>query len=141
MKTTIRQVYFYAAMLIFLIMSVVGTVSLLNLGMKTYLFPKADYAYRAKCDDAGMQYWEPGPVPVKEGEPAPKELTAEEKAQRKADCEKTLADQVDGDRQRELAQNLSMVLVAAPLFWFHFKWAQKEREKELELGEKEENKA
>jgi hypothetical protein len=145
MKNTIRQIYFYAATLIFLIMSVIGTVSLLNLGMKTYILTKADKAYGPSCDDTGIQYYEPRPVPmaepVKEGQPAVKELTAEEKTERKAACEKTLADQKAGERQRELAQNLSMVLVAAPLFWVHFKWVQKEREKEIELAAKEEKKA
>jgi hypothetical protein len=138
MKNTIRQIYFYAATLIFLIMSVVAAVTLLNLGMKTYVFTKADTAYGAKCDEAGNQYWEPRPMPVetpaKEGEAA-KELTAEEKASRKAACEQALADQKAGERQRELAQSLSMLLVAAPLFWLHFKWVQKERETELKMAE------
>lgn len=140
MKNTIRQIYFYAATLIFLIMAVIAAVSLLNQGMKTYVFTKADSAYGAKCDDLGNQYWEPRPMavetPAKEGEKS-KELTAEEKAERKAACEKTLADQKAGERQRELAQNLSMLIVAAPLFWVHFKWVQKERETELKMGENE----
>lgn len=138
MKNTIRQIYFYAATLIFLIMSVVASVSLLNLGMKTYVFTKADGAYAAKCDESGVVYYEPRPMPIeapaKEGE-SPKELTAEEKAERKADCERGLADQRAAERQRDLAQNLSLLIVAAPLFWIHFKWVQKERETELKMGE------
>lgn len=139
MKNTIRQIYFYAATLIFLIMSVIAAVSLLNLVMKTYVLTKADNAYGPKCDESGMTYYEPRPAPVEVGkETAPaKELTAEEKAQRKADCEKALADQKAGERQRELAQNLSMLLIAAPLFWIHFKWVQKERETELKMGDGE----
>lgn len=140
MKNTIRQIYFYAATLIFLIMSVVGAISLLNLGMKTYVLTKADNAYGPKCDEAGMTYYEPRPAPIaevsKDGQPVVT-LTAEEKAQRKADCEKAVSDQKSGDRQRELAQNLSMLLIAAPLFWIHFKWVQKERETELKMGDGE----
>lgn len=139
MKNTIRQIYFYAATLIFLIMTVIAAVSLVNLTMKTYVLTKADGAYGPKCDESGLTYYEPRPMPVepvKDGEPA-KELTAEEKAQRKADCEKAIADQKAADRQRELAQSLSMLIVAAPLFWLHFKWVQKERETELKMAEGE----
>ncbi len=141
MKNTIRQIYFYAATLIFLMMSVVATVSLLNLGLKTYVFTKADKAFGPKCDDVGVSYWEPRPAmppeAVKEGQPAPKELTAEEKAANKARCEKDLAEQKSGERQRDLVQNLSMLIVAAPLFWVHFKWVQKERETELAMAKEE----
>lgn len=143
MKNTIRQIYFYAATLIFLIMSTVATISLLNLGLKTYVFTKADQAYGMKCDETGMTYYEPRPVmppdAAKDGSAAPS-LTAEEKAQRKADCEKGLADQKSAERQRDLVQWLSMLLVAGPLFWIHFKWVQKERETELAMA-KDERKA
>jgi len=138
MKNTIRQIYFYAATLIFLIMSVIATISLLNLGMKTYLFPKADMAYGQKCDDAGSMYYAPRPAPI-EGETKAdvKELTAEEKAANKAQCEKDLADSKSAERQNNLVQYLSMLIVAAPLFWLHFKWVQKERETELKMGDGE----
>jgi len=144
MKNTIRQIYFYAATLIFLIMTVIAAVSLVNLAMKTYILTKADGAYAPKCDDAGMTYYEPRPAPIAVDTTSGtgvKELTAEEKAQRKADCEKAMADQKASERQRDLAQNLSMLLVAAPLFWIHFKWVQKERETELKLADKDEKKA
>ncbi len=139
MKNTIRQIYFYAATLIFLIMSVIATISLLNLALKTFVFPKADMAYGQRCDETGNVYYDVRPMPVaepaKDGQPAAKELTAEEKAERKADCERVLAEQKSAERQRDLVQNLSMLIVAAPLFWIHFKWVQKERETELKMGD------
>jgi hypothetical protein len=141
MKNTIRQIYFYAATLIFLIMSVIAMISLLNLAMKTYVFKKADMAYNQKCDDLGNIYYDVRPMPVsepmKDGLPAPKELTSEEKAARKSDCEANLADQKSAERQRDLVQYLSMLIVAGPLFWIHFKWVQKERETELKMGDGE----
>lgn len=136
MKNTIRQIYFYAATLIFLIMTVIAAVSLLNQGMKTYVFTRADMAYSQQCDDTGNMYYAPKPMPAPgETMPSVKELTAEEKAANKALCEKNVADQKSAERQRELAQYLSMLIVAAPLFWVHFKWVQKERETELKLGD------
>ena len=138
MKNTIRQIYFYAATLIFLMMSVVATVSLLNLGLKTYVFTKADMAFGQRCDDAGAMYYAPKPALAPgETQPAVKELTSEEKAARKVQCEKDLAEQKSGERQRDLVQNLSMLIVAAPLFWVHFKWVQKERETELAMAKEE----
>lgn len=133
MKNTIRQIYFYAATLIFLIMSVVAMISLLNLGMKTYVFTKADMAYGQTCDEFGNAFYAPKPV-SEPGQPAVRELSAEEKAADKAACEKNLAEQRSAQRQRDLVQWLSMLLVSAPLFVLHFKWVQKERETELKMN-------
>ena len=142
MKNTIRQIYFYAATLIFLIMSVVAAISLLNLGLKTYVFTKADMAYGMTCDDNGNYGYNapaPAPVPGKEGATTT-DLTDAQKAANKARCEQQQADQRDAQRQSTLVQYLSMLVVAAPLFWLHFKWVQKERETELSLA-KDEKKA
>lgn len=133
MKNTIRQIYFYAATLIFLIMSVVALISLLNLGMKTYLFTKADMAYGQTCDDSGNMYYAPKPV-IEPGQPEVREPNEAEKAANKAACEKNLAEQRSAQRQRDLVQWLSMLLVSAPLFVLHFKWVQKERETELKMN-------
>ena len=139
MRNTIRQIYFYAATLIFLIMSVVATISLLNLGMKTFIFTKADMAYGQSCDEAGNVFYGARPMPMpaeidKSGQPVVKELTVEEKAANKATCEENLKVQKAAERQRELVQWLSMLIVAAPLFVLHFKWVQKERETELKMN-------
>lgn len=142
MKNTIRQIYFYAATLIFLIMSVIALISLLNLGLKTYAFPKADMAYGMTCDDNGNYgYNAPMPAPVKEGATTTGELTAEQKAMNKARCEQQQNDQRDSQRQNTLVQYLSMLVVAAPLFFLHFKWVQKDRETEIKMAGHEEKKA
>lgn len=140
MKNTIRQIYFYAATLIFLIMSVIACISLLNLGLKTYVFPKADMAYGQKCDDTGSMYYAPRPAPVEGDKTAAPEMTDEQKAAAKAQCEKDLAETKSAERQNTLVQYLSMLVVAAPLFWLHFKWVQKERETEIAMA-KDEKKA
>ncbi|MFA5853508.1 MAG: hypothetical protein WC866_00320 [Patescibacteria group bacterium] len=127
MKNTIRQIYFYAATLIFLIMSVIAAISLLNLGMKTYVFTKADFAYNS-CD---MGYARPMPVAVEEGakQPSQADLDAQ-----KSECEKNQEEQRDAQRQNSLAQYIAMLVVSAPLFVLHFKWVQKERETELKMN-------
>ncbi len=127
MKNIIRQIYFYAATLIFLIMSVVAMISLLNLGMKTYIFPKADLAYNS-CD---MGYLRSAPVPA---DANAKQPTEAEIAAQQATCEKNAAEQRDAQRQNSLAQYIAMLIVSAPLFVLHFKWVQKEREAELKMN-------
>ncbi len=142
MKNIIRQLYFYAATLIFLIMSVVASISLLNLGMKTYIFTKADMAYKASCEydeygNVGSGY-EPRPVavpePIKTGEAERVQLSGFERANLRAKCKEAQEEQRSAEHQRELVQNLSMLIVAAPLFWLHFKRVQKEREAELKMN-------
>ncbi len=118
MKNTIRQIYFYAATLVFLLMGVIALISLLNLGMKTYLFPKADFPYGG-CDS-------PYPMPVPGGDA--KVPGKEDPAVQQALCEKNQAAQREAQRQNTLVQYLSMLIVAVPLFGLHFKWVQKEWE-------------
>ncbi len=130
MKNTIRQIYFYAATLIFLIMSVISLISLLNLGLKTYVFPKADMAYAPSCDDIGRPVY----APSENLGQAVDLLTPEEKDASQAACEKNAADQRSAQRQNQLVQYLSMLIVSAPLFALHFKWVQKERETELKMN-------
>lgn len=134
-KNIIRQIYFYAASLITLIIMVVSTAQILNTGLKTYVFPKADDAYRNTCDETGKMVGEFEPrmvAPEKEGgEVMEKEMTKEEKAEAKAKCEERLMERRTAERQREFVNNFSMLFVAAPVFWFHFRIAQRERREEL----------
>ncbi len=127
MKNTIRQIYFYAATLIFLIMSVVSLISLLNLGMKTYLFPKAEMAYNS-CNDVSFR---PATVVL---DANGKQVPQEDIAVQKTECEKNQAEQRSAQRQNTLVQYLSMLIVSAPLFALHFKWVQKDRESELKMN-------
>jgi len=134
-RNIIRQIYFYAASLITLIIMVVATAQLVNLGLKSTVFPKADDAYRNTCDDAGklVSEFEPRLVMAeKEGEVMEKkEMNDGEKTEAKAACEKRLADQRSAERQRDFVNNFSMLFVALPVFWFHFRIAQRERKEEL----------
>lgn len=119
MKNAIRQIYFYTATLIFLIMSVVALISLLNLGLKTYVFTKADTAYD------GCAITAPSAPGGEMRPPSPEALTQQ------ALCEQDRITQREAQRQDTLVQYLSMLVVAAPLFFLHFKWVQKERGAEI----------
>ena len=123
MKNTIRQIYFYAATLIFLVMGTVAAVALVDLGLKATLLTQADGAFAPHCDGTGTIRYD---AAAPQAEP-----TVGEDAWRRAECERLLSAQRGSERQRELARHLSMLLVAAPLFALHFRWVQKEREREL----------
>lgn len=109
----IKKTYLYLVSLITLIMIVVASVSLLNTALKTWVFTKADndfYRPRIVCplNEEGF--------PQKECNED--ELTEEEKQRQE--------DQRVAQRQRDLAKNIAMLVVATPVFFFHFRLARKE---------------
>lgn len=141
-RNIIRQIYFYAASLITLVIMIVSGAQLVNLALKSTIFPKADRAFKAICDNEGFRRYENEPRVVPEklsGEPEAASAPAqsdEERAERTARCEKDLADERSAERQRDFVQNFSMLIVSAPVFWFHFRIAQREREEEREEARK-----
>ena len=109
--------YLYLVSLISLVIIVIGSVGLINLALKQWVFTKADqdfyYSYpRPTCpiDASGKTL---------EGctEPTAQELVEQEKQQR---------DSRTAQKQRDAAQYLAMIIVGTPVFVFHFKLARKE---------------
>ncbi|MBU1146106.1 hypothetical protein KKD80_00975 [Patescibacteria group bacterium] len=140
---SIRTVYFYLIALIALMMIVWGTVDLANLGLTTWVFKNAD-----RADD-----WSP---------PAPYYMTAEvkmgETAERCAEkCDLTESEQLQiqnwlvdyknwqdqqGDlkiarKQKNAVRDISMLVVAIPLFLWHWKMISRETREAKENINKE----
>lgn len=138
-RNIIRQIYLYAVSIISLFIVVFSTGQLFNIALKTWVFKLADRPY-GSCEYGDPNY--SGPYPAKpvmtddRGTTAP-ELTTEEKAEQKAKCEKNLAEQRSADKQRELVSALSMLIVGIPVFIFHFKIVQRERDEDKASGEQE----
>ncbi len=107
---SIRKIYLYAVSLIALVIMVIAGISLINLGLKTWVLTKAD-----------KDYYTPECFQMKtptDNTPC----TGEEKAaQEKRNEENRLA-----QKQRDAAQSIAMLIVAAPVFYFHWKLARKE---------------
>jgi len=121
-KNIIRNVYLYLVSAVTLFMIMFATVSLVNLGLRTWLFPKADgntyYAPITKdqyctTDKDGKQVCPPPEQTAK--------LQEEEKVRQQ--------EQKTSDRQRELVSNISMLLVAVPLFVYHWLVIKKDHKK------------
>lgn len=107
MKFSLRLLYLYLFSFVGLLIVVMGGIQLVNLGIRTFVFPKADY-------------YEIGPVtlPNKEGMMEQAETEDEAKVRQIQD--------VSRQRQRELANAVAMVAVGAPLYLYHWRIIQKD---------------
>jgi len=128
---SIRNIYFYLVALIALMMIIWGTADLINLGLTTWIFKTAD-----KADD-----WAP-PIPymiteTRLGETAARcaekcDLTADEKQQ----IQNWLVDYKNwqdqqgiikiAKKQKNAVRDISILIVAIPLFIWHWKIISKE---------------
>jgi len=106
MKINVRLIYLYLFSFVGLLTVVIGSVRLVDLGLKVFVFPEADrYEYTA---------------PKIPGEPAPvNETEMREQAAR---------DQTR-NRQRDLSNSVAMIAVGLPLYLYHWKTIQKENRK------------
>lgn len=117
-KEIIRWVYLYLFTVVGLVLIVIGAVQLIDLGLKTYVFTKADEPY------VYPEY--PRTSKALPGEEIA-ELTPEEKA--KYDAERLAADEKSrqSQRQRTAANSIALLIVGIPLFGYHWTRIQKER--------------
>ncbi len=111
MKINIRLIYLYLFSFIGLLIVVIGTVRIVDLGIKVFVFKDADkYEYYA------------GPITTT---PDGKTVEVDEEKE-KARQEKESQRQ----RQRELSGAISMLIVGLPLYAYHWITIQKESKKE-----------
>jgi len=105
-KFSVRLLYLYLFAFVGLLIVVIGSVNLVNLGIKTFIFPEADrYVQYAQPRMEGMS-----------------EINEEEMARQQETEQKR-------QRQRELSNSLSMIIVGVPLYLYHWKTIQKESHK------------
>ncbi len=88
---------------------------ILNLALKTWVFPKADrdYYYSGSCYS---------PRPAKP-DSQPVLCTPEEEAEQKKQSDENRSAQ----KQRDAAQALAMIIVATPVWFYHWKMARREQ--------------
>lgn len=99
--SVILRIYFALVAFVTLMILVFSTGDLLNIALKTYVFPMADLpGYASICDTK--------PYP---DSPA-------------VDCEKVAANErlnASVQKQQSAVRDISLLLIAAPLFWLHFR--------------------
>jgi len=111
----IRTLYLYIVALITLVMLIISTADLINLALKTWVFTKADREeYTSAC---------PMAVPINKGTTSTEEATV--------DCKKFTRDEKERyqiRKQGSAVRDFSFILVALPLFLFHWQLIKKEKE-------------
>ncbi len=107
MKVSVRLIYLYLFSFVGLIIVVTGSVQLVNLGLKVFVFPESDrYDYTAP------------PVPGEKIATADAQMIKDQAAR----------DQTR-NRQRDLSNAVAMIAVGLPLYLYHWKTIQKENNK------------
>lgn len=108
---SLKKAYLYLVSVISLVIAVVGAIMLLNMALKTWVFPKADRDYYSyvPCEQQ---------VPDGKGVPCDEATLARQREE--AEERRSAA------RQRDAAQALAMLIVASPVWWYHWTQARKE---------------
>jgi len=115
----IRKIYLYTFSLVGLVLVVIGGVRLVGLGLKTFVFIKADVYY---------EYPMARPVKVA---PIPEGKAEEFQQPSKEEIEAYQRDQRTANRQREAAESLAMIIVGLPLYLYHWRMVRKEKEENV----------
>ena len=112
MNINIRRLYLYGASLIGLILIIIASVSLVNLGLKTWVFTKAD-------DNFYCERTVKIPAPVAEGDESA--VLAGGRAEAFPEGEKVDCDeQRTARRQRDASNSVAMLIVGMPLYLYHW---------------------
>ncbi|MEK7593134.1 MAG: hypothetical protein AAB464_00225 [Patescibacteria group bacterium] len=119
----IRKIYLYLFALIGLVLITIGCVRLVGLGLKTYIFTKADVYY---------EYPMARPVknPPAGGAPVEGEKAEELQQPTKEEIEEYQNEQRTSNRQREAAESLAFIIVGLPLYLYHWKVIKKDKKEE-----------
>ncbi len=107
MKFSLRLLYLYLFSFVGLLITVIGSIQIIDLGLKTYVFKVSEYTYFAE------------PVTSPDGKTTG--ISVEEQQKRN---ETEQANQ----RKRQLSTSLSMIFVGAPLYLYHWKTIKRENQ-------------
>lgn len=103
MKFSLRLLYLYLFSFVGLLITVIGSIQIIDLALKTYVFKVTDYAYY--------------PEPIKiEGMPAVDSTELKRRGE----------EEQSNQRKRNLSNSLAMILVGTPLYFYHWKTIKKE---------------
>lgn len=115
---TLRKTFLYIFATVGLVLCIIGTVSLINLGLRSYVFTKSDYP----C-------YKPYPAEFAvTKDPAQPNLSEAEKDRLNKESEKQCEEQRVSDKQRQASQAISMLLVGIPLYLYHWYVIRKENQ-------------
>ncbi len=105
MKFSLRLLYLYLFSFVGLLITIIGGIQLIDLGLKTYVFNVNEYGFYPMT-----------PVLDEKGQVT---ITVEEQ---KKQQEMEAANQ----RKRQISNSLAMIIVGAPVYLYHWKTIKKE---------------
>lgn len=104
MGSVIRKIYLYLVTLIGIVIFVIGTIQLLDLGLKAYIFKQADFDYYS--------------MPV-----SPEGKSEFNETEYKKQMEQNRLAQ----KQRQASSAIAMIVVGFPLYLYHWQTLKKEK--------------
>lgn len=104
MKFSLRLLYLYLFSFVGLLITIIGSIQLIDLGLKTYVFKVSEYTYY------------PDPY-LSEADNVKIDV-----AEQKRRSEEEQANQ----RKRQVSNSLAMILVGAPVYLYHWQTIKKE---------------
>lgn len=109
---SLKKAYLYLVSVISLVIAVIGAIMIINLGLKAWVFTKADQNYYSyPCTQ---------PVADVSGKSVPCDQATIDEQKKQAQ------DNQASQRQNTAAQALAMIIVATPVWWFHWRLAKRE---------------
>lgn len=103
MKFSLRLLYLYLFSFVGLLITIIGSIQILDLALKTYVFRVTEYSFY--------------PEPVKQeggSDLSPAEM------ERRNNLEQT------NQRKRQMSNSLAMILVGAPVYLYHWRTLKRE---------------
>jgi hypothetical protein len=116
-KEFIRTIYLYLFSLVGLVLVVIGLVQLVDLGLKTYIFTKAEQT---------VIYPEYPVKPISTTDQ--RELTPEETAAYRTAQEEAQRQQNDSQRARTASNSLALLIIGTPLFLYHWRTIKRDKQ-------------
>ena len=116
--TLIRRIYLYLFSFIGLILVIIGCVQLVNLGLKAYIFKAADQYYSY-----------PVPTPVSADGNMKGTTTSVPTTPTDAQLQAYQDEQTNSNRESTAANAIAMIIVGVPLYYYHWRVIQKDKEK------------
>src|SRR3989344_1775069 len=109
---SLKKAYLYLVSVISLVIAVVGAIMILNIALKSWVFTKADQ----------LDYYYGGPCIASEARGMKPDGTTQECTQEEiAKQEQEAKDRRSAQKQRDAAQALAMIIVATPVWYYHWK--------------------
>ena len=104
MKFSLRLLYLYLFSFVGLLITVIGSIQIVDLVLKSYVFQVSEYSYY------------PESMPVEGGKPV---ISPEEGRKRNEE-------EQSNQRKRQLSNSLAMIVIGTPLYLYHWKTIKRE---------------